>query len=242
MSRATFFTLVLIGLLFSCQTQTNRVPKAKVQIASAMKNVMWKGELAGTIQMDSLAEMGDTYGLGPLEFLQGELLLFNGQAFVSKVETDTTMRVYQDEQAKAPFFVYSQVSKWSEIVLPDSIGNISQLEAFLNHQTQDHDQPFAFKLAGSVKSAEIHIQNLPAGAQVSSPKEAHQGQVNYHLGPKKVDLLGFFSRKHQGIFTHHDTYVHLHLLTADRKQMGHLDAVDFASADMELYLPEGLIE
>ena len=81
----------------------------------------------------------------------------------------------------------------------------------------------------------IHVQNLPEGTKVSSPEEAHQGQTNFTLKNEQVEIVGFFSTEHQGIFTHHDSYLHMHLLTTDESKMGHLDQVE--STEMKLYLP-----
>jgi acetolactate decarboxylase len=61
--------------------------------------------------------------------------------------------------------------------------------------------------------------------------------VNYSLGSEEVEIIGFFSTEHQAVFTHHDTYVHLHLMTKDESKMGHLDEVVFD--EMKLYLPKG---
>ena len=87
--------------------------------------------------------------------------------------------------------------------------------------------------------ADIHIQNLPEGTPVSSPQEAHQGQTNYVLENRKVEIVGFFSKEHQGVFTHHDSFVHLHLITQDRRQMGHLDEMLLGKGDKRLFLPKG---
>ena len=94
-----------------------------------------------------------------------------------------------------------------------------------------------FKISGMVETATIHIVNLPTGAKVSSPSEAHQGQVDYELVNEQMDIIGFFSTEHKAIFTHHDTYVHMHLVTKDRKKMGHLDEVLFKAGSLTLYLP-----
>ncbi|MBT3819061.1 MAG: alpha-acetolactate decarboxylase, partial [Lentimicrobiaceae bacterium] len=40
------------------------------------------------------------------------------------------------------------------------------------------------------------------------------------------------------VFTHHDSNVHMHLITTDRRKMGHLDKVLFGSGDIKLYLPK----
>ncbi len=91
-------------------------------------------------------------------------------------------------------------------------------------------------MQGTISNALIHIQNLPKGAKVSSPEEAHQGQVNYELKDEEVEIIGFFSTKHQGIFTHHDSFLHMHLITKDKSKMGHLDELEIS--EMTLYLPK----
>ncbi len=50
-----------------------------------------------------------------------------------------------------------------------------------------------------------------------------------------VDIVGFFSTEHKTIFTHHDTFMHLHLITKDKLMMGHLDNAVFK--DITLYFP-----
>jgi len=95
-----------------------------------------------------------------------------------------------------------------------------------------------FKLSGMVEKATIHIVNLPKGTKVRSPEDAHQGQKNYTIKNEQTDIVGFFSTTHQAIFTHHDTFLHMHLISADRKFMGHLDEVLFKASTMKLFLPE----
>ncbi|WP_020535665.1 acetolactate decarboxylase [Lewinella cohaerens] len=234
--------LVLLNLGFlSCgvgeATAITHDAYPDVQVAGAMKNVMWKGELAGIISLEDIANKEGLYGIGPLSYLQGELLINDGQAYVSKVVSDTTMMVKATFDTEAPFLVYGNVTEWQELELPASITNGKALESHLDTLTRSYKRPFVFKLKGEVMSADIHIQNLPEGSKVSSPEEAHRGQTNYALGQEQVAIIGFFSTEHQGIFTHHDSYIHLHLITDDNTQMGHLDAVEFEAEKMKLYLP-----
>lgn len=94
-----------------------------------------------------------------------------------------------------------------------------------------------FKIASTVDEATIHIVNLPQGTIVKSPNDAHLGQTNFSLTDEEVDILGFFSTDHKAVFTHHDTYLHMHLITSDRKKMGHLDYVFFKKGTIKLFLP-----
>src|SRR5690606_2382424 len=117
------------------------------------------------------------------------------------------------------FFAYTHISQWREQALPDSVQTIPQLEQYLDKLTQSAIRPFMFKLSGMVEEALIHVVNLQEGSSVSSPEEAHQGQVDYKISHKQADILGFFSTEHKTVFTHHDTYLHMHLITEDRQIM-----------------------
>lgn len=245
MHRFSIKFIIILGLLsvsfLGCKSDKNSIEKIsnlpEVITTSAMKNVMWKGELFGKIKIDTLKTEG-LYGLGPESYLTGEVLINDGVSYVSKVMTDSTILVVKTDHIEAPFFVHSYVQKWKSQKLPKSITSISDIEAYITNLTKNIEKPFAFKLEGHIDAAEIHIQNLPNDTKVSSPKEAHQGQVNYNLNNEDVRILGFYSKAHQGIFTHHDSFVHMHLITNNETKMGHLDALK--ATDLTLFLPEGL--
>ncbi len=233
---------LLIALLFagslSCHsTQKTLQPEgtyANVKIIGAMRNVMWKGELGSNIELDTINNKKGLYGLGPMSYLRGEILINDGKAYVSKVSSSNSMSVEKTFKASAPFFVYANVMEWREIDLPTNIKTLQDLEALIDEQSKNQKRPFAFKLSGQITKAVIHIQNLPLGTKVSSPTDAHQGQTNYPLQNEKVNIVGFFSTEHKGIFTHHDSFMHLHLITEDESKMGHLDEVELGK--MKLYL------
>lgn len=207
-----------------------------VKVVGAMKNVMWKGELAATIDLDTISHKKGLYGIGPESFLTGELLIKDGEIFVSRVTSDTTMGVSKTYTGSAPFFVYAHVDEWKETALPNNTINIPELEKFINEVTLGEKRPFTFKLIGKVSKARIHVQNVPKGTKVTSPDEAHQGQTDYTIKKENVEIIGFFSTEHKGIFTHHDSFLHMHLITEDETQMGHLDELEIE--DMKLYLPK----
>ncbi|TPE44539.1 acetolactate decarboxylase [Pontibacter mangrovi] len=203
-----------------------------------MKNVMRKGELFGTIDLDTISNKTHLYGLGPLEYLRGELLIVDGKAYKSTVLSDSTMQVEETFAAKAPFFVYANVANWQEHTLPDSVQTMPQLEVYLDEATKTATRPFAFRLKGTVQAAHVHIVNLPEDTKVSSPQEAHQGQATYTFQDAEAEIIGFYSTEHKAIFTHHDSNMHLHLITSDKSKMGHLDKVKFGAGSMKLYLPQ----
>lgn len=227
---------ILISLLFLLFANcTKESTFSNIKTVSAMRNAMWKGELGAKIKLDTIQNKTNLYGIGPLSYLTGEITIANGKSYVSKVTSDSTMLVTETFNVSAPFFVYTNVKKWNSIKIPPSIKSILDIESFLDSISKDIKHPFAFKLSGEVAHAKVHIQNLPEGTKVSSPKEAHQGQTNYSINNTEVEVVGFFSTTHQGVFTHHDSFVHMHLISKDRKTMGHLD--DIKINKMELLIP-----
>lgn len=229
-------TLLLLCLLALASKYS--IAQTDVHLTGEMRNVMWKGQLYGTIALDTISPKAGLYGLGPVEYLAGELLVMDGKCYQSTVVSDTTMQVQENMDTKAPFFAYAHINAWTAQPLPESIQTISELEAYLVKRSQSLPRPFLFRLSGTVNDAVIHIVNLPKGTKVSSPEEAHQGKTSYPLKQEQVAILGFFSTEHKAIFTHHDTFLHLHLITKDLQKMGHLDEVHFKPGSMVLYLPQ----
>ena len=237
----TILFLLLI-VLVSCQRASNTTATKirsvnSVKIAGAMRNVMHKGEVSGVIDLDTIKNKTHLYGLGPLEGLAGEILVIDGKGYKSTVDSAATMQVTETFEMKAPFFVYANVDTWSEANLPDSVSTLADLDRYLDLAAKDLPGQFCFRLTATIERSTIHIVNLPLGSKVSSPEEAHLGQVNYELVNADVELVGFFSKKHKGVLTHHDTNIHVHLITTDKEMMGHLDKLKLQSGTARLFLP-----
>jgi acetolactate decarboxylase len=193
-----------------------------------MRDVMWKGELAGKISTDSLGD-SNAYGLGPIEYLSGEVLLFEGQTFISKVIDSAIHRVTPVSAVKAPFFVYSKESHLNSISVAPSELSLQSTEELIDSLYLDYDKPLLVRIDGVFQDLTIHSVDLPEGNSVSSPEEAHKGLTKYHYQSLNGSIVGFFSRKHKAIFTHHDSYFHAHFISEDRSVMGHVDSVFFNS-------------
>lgn len=111
---------------------------------------MRKDKLGSSINLDTIADKNGLYGIGPLAFLRGELLINNGKSYVSKVTSDSTMVVEKRFDAAAPFFVYGNVTEWIEEELPSNIKNSQDLEKYIDKKTTNFKRPFTFKLIGKV--------------------------------------------------------------------------------------------
>ena len=215
-----------LALLFvSCDNFRN---SSSIEVVGQMRDVMWKGDLAGKISTDSLSDP-NAYGLGPIEYLSGEVLLFEGQTFISKVIDSVTHQVTQANSIKAPFFVYSKETHLNAISVVPSELSLKSTEELIDSLYFDYDKPLLVRIDGVFKDITLHSVNLPVGSFVSSPDQAHEGLTQYSYKNLSGSIVGFFSRKHKAIFTHHDSFLHAHFISDDRNVMGHVDSVLFNS-------------
>lgn len=238
------FTLCFLGLLiYSCGKDNEQEPSPSkgVQAVSAMKNVMMKGDLSGKVDIDTLQKNKHLLGLGPIAQMKGEITLLNGKTYSSSFnEKDSSIVTSIDTEVSAPFFVYSYEKDLEPMEVPQKVKNIDHLENWITNNIKEKSRPFAFTVDTSIKEARIHIQNLPDSVEVNSPKDAHIGQYKTNLANKDVKLVGFYSDEHHGIFTHHGTNLHIHLVDTKDNMTAHLDAIEMK--DAKIYLPQEVLK
>lgn len=187
------------------------------------------------IKFDTILPQKGLYGLGPLENLAGEITIIDGVSYVSTIDDEQQTKVDINNNVGAPFFVYSISKDFESLKLPKDVVDLKTLDSYLQ-EYHDTNTDFLFKLEGAIESTKIHVQNLEPNAKVSSPKEAHAGQVNIELNSIYAELIGFYSNSAHGVFTHHDTNIHTHLITKDKKYMGHCDELKFKPNQVKLYI------
>lgn len=224
-----YLTIAITCLIASCAAERDQPEEATqdVQWVGAMSNVMHKGDPSGAVSLDTV-DKTNLYGLGPTEGLVSEVMVMDGKPYVSTVVTDSTMKV-DVKDVSLPFFVYAKVDNWEQVQLPDSIHTIKDINHFLDNYPKNDDKPFFFKVEGVADTADIHIVNLKEGSIIKSREDAHKDLKHFYIDDSDVTLLGVYSTKHAGVFIHHNTHTHIHLMTKDKKMMGHLESIQLKS-------------
>jgi acetolactate decarboxylase len=99
----------------------------------------------------------------------------------------------------------------------------------------DVDQPFAFLLNGLVAQATFHVLCNRGRGRYNA--ELHEkSKVRFPIANESVEVVGFYSRHHRGIFTPRDSNFHMHVRTLDNRFSGHLEMFNWEHGVM-LYLP-----
>ena len=131
--KAKFLLIPLINLCFNALVE-GQCLTGKVHITGEMRNVMWKGQLEGNIHLDTIANKSNVVGLGPIEYLGGEIIVIDGKSYKSMVMSDSSMEVVETFNIKAPFFAHANILNWSEELIDVDIQTIQQLESFLDNK------------------------------------------------------------------------------------------------------------
>jgi acetolactate decarboxylase len=209
----------------------------EVRWSGALKNVMMKGDLIGTIDLKALSKLPHVYAVGALEGLHGEVTILDSAASIARVQ-DGKVVTSQVAEGKACVLVYAQVQEWKDIPLPKTTKTLGQLESFVvevaKRQGINVNRPFPFRVKGTVTEAKYHVVRHPG--DLKDPQELHdKAKVKYTFKSGAVELVGFYSDKHLGIFTCGGN-LHVHMRSADGKLSGHLEEVDLGDT-MRLFLP-----
>jgi acetolactate decarboxylase len=198
------------------------------------------GDTQGMQLLAPLLARPGLVALGPMAQLDGEITAVDGKLWVSKVKGSKQLETSTDAQSAAAFLVWAHVTQWREpVALSRAAKDHGALEAVIEQAAReaglDTSQAFPFKLVGVADQIDYHVlAPLPAkghgghsghGAPAASTDHKSQA-VNLKLVGKEATLVGFYSNKHEGVFTHRGSRVHLHVVDAD----GHTGHVDEISA------------
>jgi acetolactate decarboxylase len=215
-------------------------PPVEVKVAGEMKKIMWQADLSAHISLDTLVDKPHIYGLGPAEGIRGELLIMDSKPYWCKVDAEQPITVI-NEKARAAMLVYAQVPDWKQTKITDEIKDYTSLEKavekFAASNGQSLQEPFPFLIKGNINAASWHIIDWKEG--VTHSFDNHKQFAKYgSFANEPVVLLGFYSNKHHGIFTHHTTNMHIHIMDDGKKIVGHLEEFSADANSLTILIPK----
>lgn len=232
-------SLVFLVLVCLCSCSAEEGFSVPVYYAGALKNMMRNGDVSAKFDLREVSYKSSLYGLGAVENLKGEILILDSQPYIASVQQDT-LQIDHSFEYSATLFVYSQVDRWTTVAVPADIKTKDQLEEFVEQQAKNQglntNAPFPFRLIGTAASFDWHVINWPDGDMEHSHEKHIQSGLNGTVEDRSVEILGFYSKHHHAVFTHHTTNMHLHARSIDGELVGHLDDLTLGS-DMQLLLP-----
>jgi acetolactate decarboxylase len=200
-----------------------------VRWAGAQRDVLG-GDISGRVDLAELTALPDLYGLGPLEGVRGEVTIVRGVPSIARIDHDRVM-TSEAWNVRACFLVWTQVSVWHTRVQEDAAVDLEGIEhavvALAREQGIDVSRPFPFFVHGVASAAVLHVLDKRDGLP-HTPERHEQAKVRQRLAGIPVELIGFHSRRHHGVFIPKDSNVHAHARTSDRSVSGHVETIRLA--------------
>lgn len=228
--------IIVSVLLFLIGCKPNDL-NTDVKYSGAL-STMVSGDLRATASLDSFSKKVNLYALGAFENLKGEIQIFDGNAINSTVQSKELV-FDKTFDKKAALLAYAEVANWQDIEIPNEINSLIKLEEFIENKSKqiglNTEKPLPFLIEGNVKSINWHIIDWKDGDTVHTHQKHKESGLNGIEENKEVEIIGFFSKSHKAVFTHHSTFLHMHF--KNKKLAGHVDEVKLGN-NMILRLPK----
>ena len=248
------FTSLLAVLLIAVVAYAAIVGAKKeglVEYVGAQKEIFKTGKAASVVSLEDLADRKGLYAMGPIDGLAGEITIFDSKPYITKVRgNDYTLdKTYKHG---AFFLVWTEQKDWINVPLPATVKGYVDLQKFVKEQAQkagvDVTKPFPFLMTGTPAEIKWHINVDRTEGKPITKELFVKSKEPYVTKSEPVDIIGFFSEKHSGIFLSQyapaikegsgmENAIHIHLISKTSKAAGHIDDITFGDG-MVLRLPK----
>lgn len=245
---------IAFGAIFltACATAASVpvITEGLVEHFGSQKTIFVTGKAEGVVPLTAMSGANAAYGVGAYAGLDGEITVFEGKPYVTQVRGNS-YTMDNSQNGTAVFAAWTKNRQWRDEPLPAEVKTYLELQRFVKARAEaagiNTGLPFPFLLTGSPTELKWHINvDLTEGKPID--KELFKkSKANYVLKNEPVDIVGFYSEKHPGVFI--SAYapaikekdvmntMHIHLVSKNGKTAGHIDDLTFAGS-MTLRLPK----
>lgn len=222
-----------------------------IEYVGAQKEIFKTGKAASVVSLEDLADRKGLYAMGPIDGLDGEITIFDSKPYITQVRGNDYIL---DKTFKhgAFFLVWTEQASWIDVPLPATVKGYVDLQRFVKAQAQkagvDVTKPFPFLMAGTPVEIKWHINVDRTEGKPITKELFVKSKEPYVTKSEPVDIIGFYSEKHSGIFLSQyapaikegsgmENAIHIHLVSKTSKAAGHIDDITFGEG-MVLRLPK----
>jgi alpha-acetolactate decarboxylase len=203
----------------------------------------------GVVTLREVLILPGSYGLGALDGLRGEILLWDGKLLVSRGHSANGVVEPAAPTDQAVFFVEARVEAWDEVVIPTDMPR-AEFESFVLRAAANRglstDRAFPFAVRGKFRRVWWHVVTGVAAAMQNGPgvhadrmhSQGHARNRVFDQAGVAGHLLGFYSGVAlEGVISHPGERFHVHYADAAFSVSGHVDDYRVARGTV-LLLPQ----
>jgi alpha-acetolactate decarboxylase len=209
----------------------------RVQSWGELRAIMHAGDRTTKVGLGDLAGLSHLYAIGALSELRGEVTVVDGKAWLAYPGDGNALRVQRHggSQEKATLLVAAQVPSWQQRRITEGLADPNLDEAVVKLARAsglDTRRPFPFLIEGRLSEVSFHVidgRRVPAGADHGGHLRGAVTRTEQQL---QATIVGFYSERHAGVFTHMGERTHLHVVASSPEVSGHVDAVTVAAGSV----------
>ena len=226
------------------------VQEGLAKFIGAQNKIFETGKADAALSLRSLQDGEGLYAIGPVKDLDGEITIFNSHSYITKVR-GSGYTVTRSWDYDAIFLVWTHQQKWRDVSIPETVAGYLDLQQFVKVQAAsqgiDPSKPFPFLLSGAPAELKWHINVDRSEGKPITQELFVQSKASYVMKGEPVDVIGFYSEHHLGIFitpyppairpgSGQTNALHMHLVSRTSEAAGHIDDITLGKG-MVLRLP-----
>ncbi len=188
----------------------------------------------GVVKLREILTLPGSYGLGALEGLRGEILLWDGKLLVSRGHSKNGATEPSAPADETLFFAETRVEAWDEVAIPNDMAR-AEFELFVVQTAVGRglssDRAFPFAVRGSFRRVLWHVVTGAPAEHSHQSTEAGGIHSEGHARTRVFDqtdvagfLLGFYSGVAlEGTISHPGERFHVHYADEGFSVSGHVD-------------------
>ncbi len=225
----------MLGVAACSKPSAVAQPMPEVRVWGALREMIHDGRVEARVELASVVAPG-TYGLGALAGMRGEITILDGTPWISIGEQDGGRATHEPTREHAALLVLAKVPAWRSVTIEADVSFAdldARIEKYIAAAGIAIDKPVPFVIDGTV-DATWHVLKGPPTPGANPHDHARNAVVGKFAGTAAV--FGFFSKKHQGVFTHMGQDVHAHVIDAGSSLAAHADELSIRAGSV-LRLP-----
>jgi len=203
-----------------------------VVVYGSLRDIMHNNDYSEKVWLNLMGPLDEKYGLGAVAGLDGEILILNGDIYVSSVR-DGMLVLDKSSDVGAALLIISEVSNWGEVIIDQNISSTGDLEIWIENNAKAYGleltKPFPFMIKSVEGNVEWHVVQPPA------EDESHKESSKKGKSSGVFQALGFYGNNHAGVFTHQESKTHIHFMPEDRNVSAHVDELSLSAGDVILF-------
>jgi acetolactate decarboxylase len=230
---------MLASVLCLGALQLGVVAAPQVRCYGALMEIIHQGRFEGRTTLSAALARPHGYALGALAGLDGEFIILDGKAYLSRPDhRGGVVRSISAGADSAALLVDAHVSAWRDIRLSRAV-TLAALQDTVQARGMAFGLPaggaYPFLIEGAASHVKWHVADGSKPPPGPSTHEAHaKAAVHGETKRTTATFLGFYSDHDAGTFLHHDANVHVHALLPGGTAAHVDDAVFEAGAVLRL--------